>query len=201
MTDPNIPSDIANALSSDKNISGAFAKLPEGQREQFVKWVEESDEEQIRTKRIDKLIGILVRIAGAAGSQNEVASNLLKSLDLADGMSFVFYGAPWSYFMELGLTPVETEGLETFQPPYDFIQLFTENRTHLEENFLKLMSEMKKNGMVWITWPKKETGISPDLDENVVRETGIKIGLADVKILSIDEVWTGMKFIYPVANG
>jgi hypothetical protein len=54
--------------------------------------------------------------------------------------------------------------------------------------------------MLWISWPKKSAGLDSDLTENVVREIGLTLGLVDVKVCAVDEVWSGLKFVRRVSN-
>jgi hypothetical protein len=49
--------------------------------------------------------------------------------------------------------------------------------------------------MLWIAWPKRASGKATDLDENLVRDTGLGFGLVDVKVCAIDETWSGLKFV------
>jgi hypothetical protein len=50
--------------------------------------------------------------------------------------------------------------------------------------------------MLWVSWPKKSSGVPTDLSENVVREIGLEAGLVDVKVCAIDETWSGLKFVW-----
>jgi hypothetical protein len=54
--------------------------------------------------------------------------------------------------------------------------------------------------MVWISWPKKSSGVATDLDENLVRDIGLKAGLVDVKVCAVDETWSGLKFVYRLTD-
>ena len=60
----------------------------------------------------------------------------------------------------------------------------------------KLRAAMNANGMLWVSWPKKAAGVPTDLDENIVREIGLKAGLVDVKVCAVDETWSGLKFVF-----
>jgi hypothetical protein len=53
------------------------------------------------------------------------------------------------------------------------------------------------DGMVWVSWPKKSSGVPTDLTDNVVRETALPLGLVDIKVCAIDEIWSGLKFVIP----
>jgi hypothetical protein len=50
--------------------------------------------------------------------------------------------------------------------------------------------------MLWISWPKKSSGVETDLNENIVRDIGLAAGLVDVKVCAVDEIWSGLKFVY-----
>jgi hypothetical protein len=49
--------------------------------------------------------------------------------------------------------------------------------------------------MLWVSWPKKASGVASDLDENIVRKIGLNSGLVDVKVCAVTEVWSGLKFV------
>ena len=49
--------------------------------------------------------------------------------------------------------------------------------------------------MIWVCWPKRASKVPTDLDENVVRDLGLSLGVVDVKVAAIDEVWSGLKFV------
>ncbi len=57
-----------------------------------------------------------------------------------------------------------------------------------------------KPGSVWVAWPKKASGVATDLSENGVRERALALGLVDVKVCAIDETWSGLKLVVPVAK-
>ncbi|MCW3061141.1 MAG: hypothetical protein JWQ02_2962 [Capsulimonas sp.] len=113
-------------------------------------------------------------------------------LGLKDGMRTRFISAPADYHLLLGELPPPPDA----DGPLDFIQLFTKERLELETQFPVLMKELKPNGMLWISWPKKASKVATDLNDGVVREIGLSCGLVDVKVCAIDEVWSGLKFVY-----
>ena len=77
----------------------------------------------------------------------------------------------------------------------DCILHFTTDRSRLEKRFPTLIDHTVTNGMVWICWPKKASKVPTDLDENVVRDLGLELGVVDVKVCAVDEVWSGLKFV------
>ena len=78
----------------------------------------------------------------------------------------------------------------------------------LEPRLSVLFEHTATTGMVWVCWPKKAaqrtarnpTGITSDLDENLVRDLGLELGFVDVKVAAIDETWSGLKFVRRLAD-
>ncbi len=82
----------------------------------------------------------------------------------------------------------------------DFIFLFAKSRAGLERELTPAAKALAPAGMLWISWPKKSSGVATDLTENVIRECGLHAGLVDVKVCAVTEVWSGLKFVVPVEN-
>jgi len=77
----------------------------------------------------------------------------------------------------------------------DFSMLFTKSRAELARGFPCLSQVLAPAGMLWISWPKKSSGVSTDLTENDVRDIGLNAGLVDVKVCAVNDVWSGLKFV------
>ena len=77
----------------------------------------------------------------------------------------------------------------------DFVLLFAKSRAELERELTPAARSLAPAGMLWISWPKKSSGVSSDLDENIVRETGLHAGLVDIKVCAVTDVWSGLKFV------
>jgi hypothetical protein len=82
----------------------------------------------------------------------------------------------------------------------DFVIFFTKSRAELSREFSRLAKYLETAGILWVSWPKKSSGVATDVDENVVREVGLTAGLVDVKVCAISEVWSGLKFVRRVAD-
>jgi hypothetical protein len=78
--------------------------------------------------------------------------------------------------------------------PVDFILYFAKSKSRLDD-FDRVVKSLAPNGMIWISWPKKSSGVPTDLDENKVRNIGLAGGLVDVKVCAITEIWSGLKFV------
>lgn len=79
--------------------------------------------------------------------------------------------------------------------PLDFVMLFTKESSQLSREFERLAKLLTPAGMLWVSWPKKSSGVATDLDENKVRAIGLAAGLVDVKVCAVDDVWSGLKFV------
>lgn len=80
----------------------------------------------------------------------------------------------------------------------DFIHYFTTGTAQLERDLLALKREIKPNGMIWISWPKKTSKMWTDVTENTIRAVALANGLVDVKVCALDDVWSALKLVIPV---
>ena len=79
--------------------------------------------------------------------------------------------------------------------PTDFAMLFVRTQADLKKAFAASAKQLAPAGMLWVSWPKKTSGVASDLDENIVRKIGLEAGLVDVKVCAVNEVWSGLKFV------
>ncbi|MGH9528788.1 MAG: DUF3052 domain-containing protein [Terriglobales bacterium] len=77
----------------------------------------------------------------------------------------------------------------------DFAMIFVKSRAELEKRFCQYSRKLIPTGMLWVSWPKKSSGVPTDLDGNVVRAIGLDAGLVDVKVCAVTEIWSGLKFV------
>jgi hypothetical protein len=82
----------------------------------------------------------------------------------------------------------------------DFIFLFAKSRAGLEFELVPAAKALAPAGMLWISWPKKASGVATDLTENLIRQSGLDAGLVDVKVCAVTDIWSGLKFVIPVKN-
>jgi hypothetical protein len=79
--------------------------------------------------------------------------------------------------------------------PIDFAMIFVKASGELRKQFPRFAKLLAPSGMLWVSWPKKASGVASDLDENEVRRIGLEAGLVDVKVCAVNEVWSGLKFV------
>jgi hypothetical protein len=76
-----------------------------------------------------------------------------------------------------------------------FVHLFVRNAAELERRLPALDRALADDGMIWISWPKKSSGLATDLTEDGIRRAALLLGLVDVKVCAVDEVWSGLKVV------
>ena len=79
--------------------------------------------------------------------------------------------------------------------PFDAIHAFTRSRAELEASLGQLEKALKRDGMIWVSWPKKAAKIPTDVSEDVVRAAALRLDLVDVKVAALDAVWSGLKLV------
>ena len=78
---------------------------------------------------------------------------------------------------------------------YDVVHIFTAARAALEDMLARFMRLIARDGMIWVSWPKKAARIATDVTEDVIREICLPLGLVDVKVCAVDAVWSGLKLV------
>lgn len=82
----------------------------------------------------------------------------------------------------------------------DFAMIFLKSQAEMKEQFPKFARLLAPAGVMWVSWPKKTSGVVADLNENDVRRIGLTAGLVDVKVCAVTEVWSGLKFVIRVKD-
>jgi hypothetical protein len=121
---------------------------------------------------------------------------LVQKLGIKPDARVNFVNAPVDFAATLGPLPAGVQQVGGAAKGLDLILLFVSDRAALTQQFAKSAGRLTKAGILWVGWPKKASGVPTDLTENVVREIGLDAGLVDVKVCAIDEVWSGLKFVY-----
>lgn len=122
--------------------------------------------------------------------------SLVEKLGIKPGFTLAIFDPPAEYLNLLDDLPEEIGFAQSTDDPIDFIHFFTTDQLQLEKEFPKLKSILKPTGLLWISWPKGTSKITTDLNENSIRQIGLDNALVDVKVIAIDDNWSGLKFVY-----
>ena len=121
---------------------------------------------------------------------------LAKKLGIKEGSRIGLVNAPKDFETQLGELPDRAEFVKRLTTSLDIVLFFVLKESALLRDFDKLAKKLVTNGMIWIAWPKKSSGVMTDLSFDSVQRIGLDAGLVDVKICAIDDTWSGLKFVY-----
>jgi hypothetical protein len=85
---------------------------------------------------------------------------------------------------------------EKMEEELDYIHLFVKTQAEFIDFFPKLKTHLKLNGMLWVSWPKGGK-LGTDLNIKTIIKLGYDFGLVESTCLSINDIWSGLKFTYP----
>jgi len=120
---------------------------------------------------------------------------LPKKLGIKDNFGVHFVNAPKDVQSELKAALANCKVVRDGKASLDFAMIFSKSKTELSKEFKRVSSQLAPAGMLWVSWPKKSSGVATDVDESVVRNIGLAAGLVDVKVCAVTDVWSGLKFV------
>jgi hypothetical protein len=125
---------------------------------------------------------------------------LPQKLGIKPGMTIVTINAPAHYRRLLGTIPEGVTFSDRLKSRSRFIQVFIKKRSELEKRLSILREKILDTGTVWVSWPKKSSGVPTDVTEDVVRAVALPLGFVDVKVCAVDETWSGLKLMVRKEN-
>jgi hypothetical protein len=123
-------------------------------------------------------------------------------LGLKDGMTAAFIALPHDLddladavdFAQVDRLPDWSE-ISGILQKYDAVHAFARQRAEIEDRLVDIEAAIKRDGMVWVSWPKKASKVPTDVTEGVVRAEALKLDLVDVKVAAVNEIWSGLKLV------
>lgn len=122
---------------------------------------------------------------------------VVQKLGIQPGFCIFVEGAPAAYGDIVGPLPAGASMVPRLKAPLDMVHLFATEAAGLAAKLRSCRAAIGPDGMIWVSWPKKSSGVASDLTDVVVRDTAVALGLVDIKVCAIDEVWSGLKFVIP----
>jgi len=138
-------------------------------------------------------------IAGYSGTP------LLKKLGVKEGQRALLINVPDSLselneYNKWQRVKATSSFRSTIGGPYDYIHLFCKDKEFLVRNLPKLIAQLDQDGMIWVSWPKKASGVPTTVSGGDIRSLAIQLRLVDIKICAIDSTWSGLKLVIPVQD-
>jgi hypothetical protein len=125
---------------------------------------------------------------------------LAKKLGIKDSFRVALLHVPDDVKTELHSAFAKCQNAKLMSGQLDFIFLFAKSRATLELELVPAAEALAPAGMLWISWPKKASGVATDLTEDSIRQSGLDVGLVDIKVCAVTDVWSGLKFVIPIKN-
>jgi hypothetical protein len=120
---------------------------------------------------------------------------LPKKLGITPGASVVVIGPPDDYADLVSPLPMGARIVARMPKEPEFVHVFATKRAELAKHLGKLRPTLVPNGTIWVSWPKKASGVATDITEDVIRAVALPLGFVDVKVCAVDETWSGLKLV------
>jgi hypothetical protein len=121
---------------------------------------------------------------------------LTKKLGIKPGHSIMVINAPEGFALDL---PDQVTVRRQLRSHLDVVVVFVLQRSALEKRIAALGGAIAPDGAIWVAWPKKASKVPTDMSDNVVREVALPLGLVDIKVAAVDDVWSGLKLVWRLA--
>ncbi len=125
---------------------------------------------------------------------------LPQKLGIKPGSKVAVVNAPWEYESVVAPLPDGVSIVSRVPAKAAFVHLFVRNTAELQRKLPAIEKALVDDGMLWISWPKKSSGLATDLGEDGIRKAALPMGLVDVKVCAVDEIWSGLKLVRRVSR-
>ena len=120
---------------------------------------------------------------------------LARKLGIAAGDEVFLVGAPANYRELVAPLPEGVRFVSRMGKGTDLVHVFATERAKLEKAIRAALSKLPPDGVIWASWPKKSSKVPTDITEDTIREIALPLGLVDVKVCAVDDVWSGLKLV------
>ena len=128
------------------------------------------------------------------------ATPLAKKLGIKNGFKIRLINKPDYYFDLFTDLPNDIKILTDKKSKKNFIHLFVKTLNDFEKHIHDLKNEIEQDGMIWVSWYKQSSKIPTNVTEDKIRNTALSIGLVDIKVCAVDDVWSALKLVIPVKD-
>jgi hypothetical protein len=125
---------------------------------------------------------------------------LPRKLGIKPQARLALVGAPPGFDEVLGDLPPGVSVHRRLRGTFDVLVAFVRTRSELERRLPALKRALDQAGGLWVAWPKRSSSVATDLGDGTVRDLGLGIGLVDNKVCAIDATWSGLRFVYRLAD-
>jgi hypothetical protein len=123
-----------------------------------------------------------------------------KKLGIKPGVTVIVVNTPGDYARLLGGVPDGVGIHSSLSGKADIVHLFVTSEADLTKRIGAMRKAIEPDGAIWVSWPKRASRVPTDLTEDVIRRVALGNGLVDVKVCAIDDTWSGLKLVVPLAH-
>lgn len=121
---------------------------------------------------------------------------LARKLGIRPGLAVLALGeVPRDYRSWVGPLPQGARITTRGAAPHAAVHLFATRRAELARMLRSLRSDLAPDGFLWVSWPKRSSGAATDITEDTIRDAALPLGLVDVKVCAVSEIWSGLKLV------
>ena len=125
------------------------------------------------------------------------AKSVPEKIGIKENMRSIFVNAPVDTLKDVDSPLIDLKAKLTGK--FDYIHLFVKSQAEFLVKFPKMTKHLKQTGMLWLSWPKSRQE-ETDLDIKIVINLGYDFGLVESKCISINSIWSALKFSWPKEN-
>ena len=125
---------------------------------------------------------------------------LAKKLGIKESTRIFPFDPPPRYPALLGTLPAGARIVPRLAPDTDIVHIFSTAKSHLAKSLRSSLQVLKAEGAIWVSWPKRASGVASDITENTIRELALPLGLVDIKVCAVDDTWSGLKLVIRKEN-
>ena len=125
---------------------------------------------------------------------------LSAKLGIKEGFRVLLLGAPRRYLDLVAPLPDRVSFVRRMDESVDLVHLFVRERARLVDALVATVPKLRPDATIWVSWPKKASKVATDITEDTIREIALPMGMVDVKVCAVDEVWSGLKLVVRKVN-
>jgi len=125
---------------------------------------------------------------------------LAKKLGIGAGSRIFLSDAPKNYMELVAPLPEGVRVVRKIDGETDIVHIFSTKKTRLKAALRDSLAKLRQDGSIWVSWPKKSSKVPTDITEDTIREVALPMGLVDIKVCAVDQVWSGLKLVVRKEN-
>lgn len=125
---------------------------------------------------------------------------LVSKLGIKPGSRVYVSGAPKHYRALMSPLPTTAKFVSRLDDSADVVHVFATDLSQLSSFLESNLKKIRRDAAIWVSWPKKASKVASDITEDRIREIALPLGLVDVKVCAVDDVWSGLKLVIRKEN-